>query len=513
MRSRRPRGHRRRRRHHRRPRPGVRRGGAEVDLSYRGSPSTSPAPAGSSTTPTRSGRRSARRSPTWPAAWTGPGGWPPPWASPTSARRRWPGTGGPGAPHHRAVVWQDRRTASVCDELVAAGHLPLVRRRTGLVLDPYFSATKMHWLLTEGGVPDGPDLALGTVDAWLLWHLTGGTDGGVLATDVTNASRTLLLDITERAWSDELCDLFGVPVGALPEVRPSCGRFGTVHPSALGSHSPLAGLAIGGVAGDQHAALFGQACFTRGMAKVTYGTGSFVLMNAGPGCPPPADGLLTTLAWDLDGAVPGTGRPGRWPTPWRARCSPRGPPSSGCGTASASSSAGGSRAAGPVGRRQRGRHRGAGLHRAGQPLVGPLRPGHHPRPQPWVRPGPPGPGGGRGHELPGRRRRRRHGRGGGPPVGPPGRRGCVGHGPAPAAPGRPDPHRRWPGPAPSRPPASGPPPWPDWPRVSGDRSTSSPTCGPRTCAFAPTAPIEEAEAARRAWALALDRSRRWVEPD
>ena len=208
-----------------------------------------------------------------------------------------------GRPHHRAVVWQDRRTASVCDDLVEAGHLPLVRRRTGLVLDPYFSATKMHWLLTEGGVPDGPDLALGTVDAWLLWHLTGGTDGGVLATDVTNASRTSLLDITERAWSDELCDLFGVPVGALPEVRPSCGRFGAVHPSALGSHSPLAGLAIGGVAGDQHAALFGQACFTRGMAKVTYGTGSFVLMNAGPGCPPPAHGLLTTLAWELDGAV------------------------------------------------------------------------------------------------------------------------------------------------------------------------------------------------------------------
>jgi len=208
-----------------------------------------------------------------------------------------------GRPHHHAIVWQDRRTATVCDELVTAGHLPLVRRRTGLVLDPYFSATKMHWLLTEGQVPAGGDLALGTVDAWLLWHLTGGTEGGAFATDVTNASRTSLLDISDRAWSAELCDLFGVPLGALPDVRPSCGRFGAVHPSALGSHSPLAGLAIGGMAGDQHAALFGQACFDRGMAKVTYGTGSFVLMNAGSTCPPPADGLLTTLAWELDDAV------------------------------------------------------------------------------------------------------------------------------------------------------------------------------------------------------------------
>jgi glycerol kinase len=208
-----------------------------------------------------------------------------------------------GRPHHHAIVWQDRRTAPLCDGLVRAGHLPLVRRRTGLVLDPYFSATKMHWLLTEGGVPADADLALGTVDAWLLWHLTGAAEGGTFATDATNASRTSLLDITTRAWSEELCALFGVPRAALPEVRPSCGRFGRVHPTALGSGSPLAGVAIGGVAGDQHAALFGQACFTRGMAKVTYGTGSFVLMHAGDTCPPPADGLITTLAWELDPAV------------------------------------------------------------------------------------------------------------------------------------------------------------------------------------------------------------------
>ena len=209
-----------------------------------------------------------------------------------------------GRPRYRALVWQDRRTAGRCDELVRRGYLPLVRARTGLVLDPYFSATKMHWLLTEGGVEDGPDLALGTVDSWLLWHLTGGTDGGRFATDVSNASRTSLLDVSTRRWSDELCDVFGVPAGALPEVRPSCGRFGTVHPSVAGG-GPLAGVAVGGMAGDQHAALFGQACFDPGMVKVTYGTGSFVLMHAGPTCPAPADGLLTTLAWELDADIAG----------------------------------------------------------------------------------------------------------------------------------------------------------------------------------------------------------------
>jgi len=210
-----------------------------------------------------------------------------------------------GRPLHRALVWQDRRTADRCAALAAAGHLPLVREQTGLVLDPYFSGSKMQWLLEEGGVDAGPDLALATVDTWVLWNLTGGTDGGVFATDVTNASRTMLFDIVVRRWSAELCDLFGVPAAALAEVGPSCGRFGRVAPVVLGGSSPLAGVPVSAMVGDQHAALFGQACFDRGMTKATFGTGSFILMNVGDTCPAPVDGLLTTLAWDLgtDGDV------------------------------------------------------------------------------------------------------------------------------------------------------------------------------------------------------------------
>ncbi|MGD0393590.1 MAG: glycerol kinase GlpK [Acidimicrobiales bacterium] len=200
---------------------------------------------------------------------------------------------------HRAIVWQDRRTAPACAAMVEAGHLPLIRERTGLVLDPYFSATKMQWLLREGGLSTGGGLTFGTVDSWVLWNLTGGVDGGVLATDATNASRTMLFDIVVRRWSAELCDLFGVPGEVLPEVRPSCGRLGRVAGSALGGDSPLRGVPISGMAGDQHAALFGQACFDPGMTKATIGTGSFVLMNAGPVAPAPVDGLITTLAWDL----------------------------------------------------------------------------------------------------------------------------------------------------------------------------------------------------------------------
>jgi glycerol kinase len=204
-----------------------------------------------------------------------------------------------GRPLHRAIVWQDRRTAERCDQLRAEGYLPLVRERTGLVLDPYFSGTKMEWLLGPGDVEVTPDLVLGTVDSWVIWNLTGGADGGLLATDATNASRTLLYDIVERSWSDELCGIFGVPRGALPEVHPSCGRLGVVR-GTLGALSPsLAGVPVSGVAGDQQAALFGQACLTAGMAKVTYGTGSFVLLNVGARCPPPSEGLLTTVAWDL----------------------------------------------------------------------------------------------------------------------------------------------------------------------------------------------------------------------
>ena len=197
-----------------------------------------------------------------------------------------------GRPRHRAIVWQDRRTASRCDALRQAGHLPLVRDRTGLVLDPYFSASKLEWLLTEGAVEAGPDLAVGTVDSWIVWNLTAGA---VHATDPSNASRTLLYDIHEQRWADELCDLFGVPRPALPEVRPSSGRVGVTDGS-----SPLgAGVPVSGIAGDQQAALFGQACFAPGMVKATHGTGSFVLVNAGPECPSPAEGLLTTVAWTL----------------------------------------------------------------------------------------------------------------------------------------------------------------------------------------------------------------------
>ena len=196
-----------------------------------------------------------------------------------------------GRPRHRAIVWQDRRTAARCDALRNEGRLDLVRQQTGLVLDPYFSATKLEWLLTEGGVEPDADLAFGTVDSWVLWNLTGGR---VHATDPSNASRTLLYDIRRRRWSEELCDLFGVPASCLPEVAPSSGRFGMTED----------GIPVAGIAGDQQAALFGQACFEPGMAKNTYGTGSFVLMNVGPDCPDPVEGLLTTMGWELaDGSV------------------------------------------------------------------------------------------------------------------------------------------------------------------------------------------------------------------
>lgn len=204
-----------------------------------------------------------------------------------------------GVPRHRAIVWQDRRTAARCDQLAEQGHLPLVRSTTGLVLDPYFTASKIEWLLTTGGVQVDDDLALGTIDSWLLWNLTGGT---VHATEPSNASRTMLLDIESLTWSDELCDLFSVPKAALPEVRPSSGRFGVTH-----ERSGLPpGIPISGIAGDQQAALFGQACFAPGDTKNTYGTGSFVLMNVGEQCPEPVDGLLTTVAWQIPDGAGGT---------------------------------------------------------------------------------------------------------------------------------------------------------------------------------------------------------------
>ncbi len=202
-------------------------------------------------------------------------------------------------PLHRAIVWQDRRTADLCDRLEADGNLPLVRSASGLVLDPYFSGTKFRWLLNEGGVPDDGNLALGTIDTWLVWKLTGGA---AHVTEPSNASRTMLFDIRTLEWSEELCDLLDVPIGALPEVKPTSGRMAvTADTTALG-----AGVPISGIAGDQQAALFGQACFEPGMTKNTYGTGSFVLMNVGQSCPDPVDGLLTTVGWTLGPDQPAT---------------------------------------------------------------------------------------------------------------------------------------------------------------------------------------------------------------
>jgi glycerol kinase len=194
-----------------------------------------------------------------------------------------------GEPIHRALVWQDRRTAERCDQLRAAGHGPLVRERTGLTIDPYFSATKIEWLL--GNVEGAERAVFGTIDSWLLFKLTGRH-----ATDFSNASRTMLFDIRRLAWDEELCGLLGIDPARLPEPLPSASVFGTT--SEFGGEVPVAG-----VAGDQQAALFGQACQAPGMAKNTYGTGSFVLLNTGSESPQPPEGLLTTIAWGLDDQV------------------------------------------------------------------------------------------------------------------------------------------------------------------------------------------------------------------
>ncbi len=188
-----------------------------------------------------------------------------------------------GEPVHRALVWQDRRTAGRCDELRAAGREPLVRERTGLVLDPYFSGTKIEWLI-QNVEAAARDAVFGTIDSWLIHKLTGRH-----ATDFTNASRTMLFDIHRLAWDEELCAMLGVDPARLPEPRPSASVYGTT--AEFGGEVPVAG-----VSGDQQAALFGQACHEVGTAKNTYGTGSFVLLNTGAAVPDPVDGLLTTVA-------------------------------------------------------------------------------------------------------------------------------------------------------------------------------------------------------------------------
>jgi glycerol kinase len=217
----------------------------------------------------------------------------------------------------RAIVWQDRRTTEICDRLKAAGHEPRVAELTGLRLDPYFTATKLTWLkehdeATWRGVADG-SLVVGTVDAYVVARLTGGARH---ATDASNASRTLLFDLRTGAWSDELCELFGVPRSALPEVVPSYGEIGRTDPdSFLGLDLPIAG-----IAGDQQAALFGQGCYEAGRSKCTYGTGSFVLVNTGE-TPVLSERLLTTVAWmapdgsliyALEGSVFVTGSAVQW---------------------------------------------------------------------------------------------------------------------------------------------------------------------------------------------------------
>ena len=200
-----------------------------------------------------------------------------------------------GAPLHRAIVWQDRRTASVCRALADAGHEAMVRQRTGLLLDPYFSASKLMWLLEHADAVKTQVSAgkarFGTVDSWLMWQLT---DGKSHVTDVTNAARTLLFDIHRCAWDEELLALFGgIPAAMLPEVRDNTAHFGVT--SGVGFLPD--GIPIHGAAGDQHAALFGQACTQPGMAKCTYGTGAFALVNTGAQAVQSTRGLVSTIAW------------------------------------------------------------------------------------------------------------------------------------------------------------------------------------------------------------------------
>ena len=202
-----------------------------------------------------------------------------------------------GKPLYNAIVWQDRRTADYCAELKAAGHEEQVAEQTGLLLDSYFSATKLHWILNH---VDGAraraekgELALGTVDSFLLWRLTGG---GSHATDATNASRTMLFDINSQQWDQSLLDLFQIPASLLPEVKDCIADFGVTDPHLFGRAIP-----IGGIAGDQQAAAIGQACLEPGMIKSTYGTGCFVLMNTGDKVIRSQNRLLTTVAYRVDG--------------------------------------------------------------------------------------------------------------------------------------------------------------------------------------------------------------------
>lgn len=224
-----------------------------------------------------------------------------------------------GEPVHRAIVWQDRRTAATCDELKARGLETMVRDKTGLVIDAYFSGTKVKWMLDN--VPglrqraEKGEIAFGTIDSWLVWHLTGGRTH---VTDYSNASRTLLYNIFELEWDDELLELLTIPRAILPEVMPSSCVYGhTDADKFFGTRD----IPVSGIAGDQQAALFGQACYSKGLAKNTYGTGSFVLMNTGGDAVHSKENLLTTIAWAvgddpveyaLEGAIFVTGAGVQW---------------------------------------------------------------------------------------------------------------------------------------------------------------------------------------------------------
>ncbi|MCV6586503.1 MAG: glycerol kinase GlpK [Marinibacterium sp.] len=202
-----------------------------------------------------------------------------------------------GEPLHNAIVWQDRRTHDLCHDLKAAGHESRVTEITGLLLDPYFSGTKLAWILdhVDGARAraEAGELAFGTVDSWLIWNLTGGA---AHVTDATNAARTLLYDIRQGAWSADMCDLLNIPMSVLPQVRDCAADFGHVSADLLGAEIPILG-----VAGDQQAAAIGQACFRPGMLKSTYGTGCFALLNTGGTPVVSQNRLLTTIAYQLDG--------------------------------------------------------------------------------------------------------------------------------------------------------------------------------------------------------------------
>ena len=202
-----------------------------------------------------------------------------------------------GKPLHNAIVWQDRRTTERCQELFELGHLSEIRSKTGLVLDPYFSASKFEWMIKSTTVSAKKKFCLGTIDSWLIWKLT---DGQVHATEPSNASRSMLFDLKKGKWSNSLCDLFSIPGDSLPEIRSTSGYFGSTS-----TDGPLGKkVSIRSAVGDQQSSLFGQACFKPGDTKNTYGTGSFILTNLGEKPPPVHDGLLTTVAWKLNPESP-----------------------------------------------------------------------------------------------------------------------------------------------------------------------------------------------------------------